>query len=105
MNRARFESPQAVAGLIEKLARAVHYAHSKGILHRDLKPGNVLLDEHGEPLVSDFGLAKFVESSVDLTRSGGRVGTVPYMAHRASAGGKRANLTADRHLGPGRDAV
>ena len=52
-----------------KVARAVEYAHSRGILHRDLKPGNILLDNRGEPLVSDFGLAKRLDANNDLTRS------------------------------------
>ena len=50
-----------------KVARAIEYAHGRGILHRDLKPGNILLDGRGEPLVSDFGLAKWFDTNSDLT--------------------------------------
>jgi serine/threonine-protein kinase len=85
--RARFhDDPAAAVGVVEKIARAVHYAHGKGILHRDLKPGNVLLDEHGEPLVSDFGLAKFLDASVDITKPDQKMGTPAYMAPEQAAG-------------------
>src|SRR5690348_11615951 len=66
--------------LIAKVARAVEYAHSRGILHRDLKPGNILLDERSEPLVSDFGLAKWLDTNKDLTKSLTTFGTPGYIA-------------------------
>jgi tetratricopeptide (TPR) repeat protein/tRNA A-37 threonylcarbamoyl transferase component Bud32 len=93
---------QAAAGLssdrrscvriLAKISRAVAYAHREGVLHRDLKPGNVLLDGVGEPLVSDFGLAKWLDTKSDLTRSLAVFGTPGYIAPEQAAG-DRADLT------------
>src|SRR5437764_11030688 len=66
--------------LMAKVAHAVQYAHAQGILHRDLKPGNILLDGRGEPLVSDFGLAKWLDTTSDLTRTLTIFGTPGYIA-------------------------
>jgi TolB-like protein/Flp pilus assembly protein TadD len=63
-----------------KVARGIAYAHGKGVLHRDLQPGNVLLDGNGEPMVSDFGLAKWIDQSSDLTRTLETLGTPGYIA-------------------------
>src|SRR5881227_2613912 len=75
----RSEARRAVA-LMAKVARAVQYAHCQRILHRDLKPGNILLDGRGEPLVSDFGLAKWLEPTSDLTRTLTAFGAPDYAA-------------------------
>jgi len=72
--------PRRSVALMAKVARAVHYAHVHGILHRDLKPGNILLDGCGEPLVSDFGLAKWLDASNDLTQTLTIFGTPGYIA-------------------------
>ena len=63
-----------------KVARAVEYAHSRGVLHRDIKPGNILLNDRSEPLVSDFGLAKLLDGNNDLTRSLTTFGTAGFIA-------------------------
>lgn len=86
------EHPRQSAALIMKVARAVHYAHENGVLHRDLKPGNILLDSHGEPLVSDFGLARCEAVSSYLTRSLSSFGTPGYIAPE-QADGPAARLT------------
>ncbi len=72
--------------LVAKLARTVHYAHEHGVLHRDIKPGNILLDAQGEPLLTDFGLARLVESDSTLTRTLEVMGTPAYMAPEQAAG-------------------
>src|SRR5260370_42123371 len=88
--------PRRAVALVAKVARAVQCAHGQGILHRDLKPGNILLDGRGEPLVSDFGLAKWLGTSSHLTRTLTIFGTPGYIAPE-QAGGPAANLrpTAD----------
>ena len=85
--------PRRCVQLMAKVARAVEYAHGHGILHRDLKPGNILLDDRGEPLVSDFGLAKWLSANKDLTKSLTTFGTPGYTAPE-QAEGKAADLTA-----------
>ncbi|MGB9476609.1 MAG: protein kinase [Candidatus Udaeobacter sp.] len=66
--------------LMAKVARAVEYAHGRGVLHRDLKPGNILLDDRDEPLVSDFGLAKWLDANKEITNSLTAIGTAGYIA-------------------------
>jgi TolB-like protein len=72
--------PRRAVALMAKVARALQYAHEQGILHRDLKPGNILLDARGEPMVSDFGLAKWLEPTGRLTRTPSIFGTPGYIA-------------------------
>ena len=84
--------PRRAVALMAKVARAVQYAHEQGILHRDLKPGNILLDGRGEPLVSDFGLAKWLEPTGHLTRTPTVFGTPGYIAPE-QVNGSAGNLT------------
>src|SRR5262249_43354175 len=82
------------AGLLEKLARAVHHAHQHGVVHRDLKPANVLFDAHGEPRISDFGLAR--HERPELTATGAVLGTPSYMAPEQAQGkGLEVGVPAD----------
>lgn len=107
-------NPRAAAGLVAKVADAVHYLHERGMIHRDLKPSNILIDENGEPILSDFGLVKDVaiegelfdaHASIDadtrsspsraaeaqtLTRTGGVLGTYAYMSPEQARGQKGA---------------
>jgi len=85
--------PRRAAELIAKVARTVHYAHEHGILHRDIKPGNILLDKNGEPHLTDFGLARLVESESTVTRTLEVLGTPSYMAPEQAVGNK-AHLTS-----------
>lgn len=66
--------------MLGKVASALDYAHGKGIVHRDLKPANILLDETGNPYLTDFGIAKILQATTQLTRTGATVGTPAYMA-------------------------
>jgi formylglycine-generating enzyme required for sulfatase activity len=86
-------SPREAAELIETLARAMHYAHLRGVVHRDLKPGNVLLASPvasapgGSPKITDFGLAKRIDDEArDVSKSGAIMGTASYMAPEQAAG-------------------
>src|SRR6266498_5283512 len=76
--------------LIAKVARTVHYAHEHGILHRDIKPGNILLDQKGGPHLTDFGLARLIETESTVTRTMEVLGTPSYMAPEQAVGNNAA---------------
>ena len=76
--------------LIVKIARTVQYAHGHGILHRDIKPGNILLDQNSEPHLTDFGLARLIETESTITRTQEVLGTPSYMAPEQAVGNNEA---------------
>lgn len=79
--------PKRGIAIIEELAKAVAFAHDKGVVHRDLKPHNVMIDEHsGAPVLTDFGLAKLNDEESILTREGEVMGTPAYMSPEQAAG-------------------
>jgi hypothetical protein len=89
------QDPRAAAKVMAIVARAVHYAHQRGILHRDLKPANILLDTAGRPHVTDFGLAKRLVGEGDLPSSTTIVGTPSYMAPEQATGKKVLTTAID----------
>src|SRR6266536_1178331 len=94
-------SLRQAAELIAKVARTVHYAHEHGILHRDIKPGNILLDAKGEPQLTDFGLARLIESESTVTRTREVLGTPSYMAPEQALGNNAAISSATDVYGLG----
>ena len=100
VRRAPMSIPQAVE-LITKVARTVHYAHEHSILHRDIKPGNILLDASREPHLTDFGLARLLETESSITHTLDVLGTPSYMAPEQAAGNNAAISSATDVYGLG----
>src|SRR5207248_130178 len=82
------EPGHRAAAYLEKTARAVHSAHRRGIIHRDLKPANVLVDELDQPKITDFGLAKSIQTDSGQTRTGTVIGTPSYMSPEQASASK-----------------
>jgi len=84
----RGRSREELLRIFDQVAEALDFAHDRDVIHRDLKPGNVLLDEQGNAYLADFGLAKTMEGSRDLTATGGILGTPAYMSPEQARGEK-----------------
>ena len=81
--------------LVSQIAAALHYAHTQGLIHRDIKPQNILLNSTGVPILTDFGIAKLLESNSELTREGASIGTPNYMAPEQAKGSGAIGPAAD----------
>ncbi len=88
-------NPRAAVQILSQVAKAVHYAHQRGVIHRDLKPANILLDRQQQPHISDFGLARRVEGGSSQTRTGVIIGTPSYMAPEQASGKSDVTTAAD----------
>jgi predicted Ser/Thr protein kinase len=94
--RKKLPSPDEAANLMISVARALHSAHQKSVIHRDMKPANILMDPDGVPKIADFGIAKRLDEDSQLTRTGAVIGTPIYMAPEQAKGNSR-------HVGPAAD--
>lgn len=93
--------PRDAARLVAELARATHFAHSRGVLHRDIKPGNVLLDEQGAPSLGDFGIARMLDTTKAATARTAVIGTPSYLPPEVAAEGAHAATTTSDIYGLG----
>ena len=85
----RLRTAAAIAGVMKKIAQGLQKAHEVGIIHRDLKPDNIMIDDEGEPIVMDFGLARRVDDDAQVTMSGVIIGTPAYMSPEQVEGDPR----------------
>ncbi|MBL9171550.1 MAG: serine/threonine protein kinase [Verrucomicrobiales bacterium] len=86
---------RGIALLVATVARAIHFAHTHGVLHRDLKPENLLLDAQGSPHITDFGLARRLDLKSSVTATGEMLGTPTYMAPEQASGRNLVTTSAD----------
>lgn len=95
-NVERFRNdPRAAIQMLASVANAVNHAHQRGVLHRDLKPANILIDEAGQPLITDLGLAKSTTGDSELTKTGAILGTPSYMSPEQAEGKQSVTTAAD----------
>src|SRR6185436_8778610 len=89
------------AEIVAEAARGIQHAHERGVLHRDIKPGNILIDAAGRPHITDFGLAKLLETDSALTRTREMLGTPSYISPEVAAGNAKAHSAATDVYGLG----
>ena len=89
LTKSELQSPKSAAALVSKIAGALHHAHERGVIHRDIKPSNIMIDERGEPIVMDFGLAQRDSGDASVTREGAVMGTPAYMSPEQARGDSR----------------
>lgn len=99
LDREKPLSLSQASKIVSQVASALDYAHRRGVVHRDIKPSNILLDEDGNVLLSDFGLAKILESTTRLTASGASLGTPAYISPEQAMGEEVDNRTDVYSLG------
>ena len=90
---------ERVARLMATVARAIHYAHQHGVIHRDIKPGNILIDAEGQPHLSDFGLAMLTDAAHRVSQTGALIGTLSYLAPEQATGTTASAATDIYSLG------
>ena len=89
--------PGQAAAIAERVARALDYAHERGLVHRDVKPANILIGDDGAVKVADFGIAKAEEAEADLTKTGMVLGTAAYVAPEQITGSAAIDGRADQY--------
>ena len=88
-------APRHASGVLQQVLQALSVAHERGIVHRDIKPGNILLTEHGDAKVTDFGIAQLKGKDVQLTRAGSMMGTLAFMAPEQRTDASTVDARAD----------
>jgi serine/threonine-protein kinase len=92
--KGRIPIPSAV-GVFSQICQGLHYAHEQGVMHRDIKPGNILIETSGVPKIADFGFAKYAEDDLSLTVSGAVMGTPFYLSPEQALNAKSVDRRSD----------